>query len=238
MKLLINTGGKGERLYPLTKEIPKPLVKILDKPILHHLVDWAKKHEIKEIVMMNGYKGDKIKDYFKDGQNLGIHISHSDEPSPLGSGGAIKFAQKFVNDEFVYISGDLICAVNLKRIIDFHKKNNADITVLAHKSSHPHDSDILKIREDGSVEKFVSKHDDHTDAGDLCNAGLCVMHPKILSLMDKEVFTFETYLYPKILQHNLRFFVYHSEEFISDMGTFDRLKKCEDFMKNNSHLFT
>lgn len=237
MRLFINTGGKGERLYPLTKEIPKPLVRIRDKSVLHHLVDWAKKYDIKEIVMMNGYKTEKIREYFKDGQYLGVNIFHSDEPYPLGSGGAIKFAQKHVNGEFVYISGDLLCTVNLKKMISFHKKNNADMTILVHKSDHPHDSDILKIKEDGRVEKFVSKHDDHTGTDDLSNAGLCIMHPKITELMDKEIFTFETYLYPKILEKNLRFFAYHSEEFISDMGTFDRLKKCEDFMRQNPHLF-
>ena len=92
MKILINAGGKGERLYPLTKDIPKPLVRIADKPILHHLVNWAKKQGIKEIVMLNGYKADKIIDYFKDGKDFGVNIFHSIEPYPLGSGGPIRFA--------------------------------------------------------------------------------------------------------------------------------------------------
>ena len=222
---------------PLTKEIPKPLVKVADKPVLHHLIDWAKKYDIKEIIMMNGYKADKIIEYFKNGENFNMKIYHSNEPYPLGSGGAIRFAKNFIDKEFTYISGDLLCAVDLKKMIEFHKKNNADITILVHKSSHPHDSDILKIDKEGKVEKFVSKHDDHTGVGDLSNAGLCIMSPKILDLMAEEVFTFETYLYPKILENKMRFYGYNSEEFISDMGTFERLKKCEDFIKNNNKLF-
>ncbi|MDO8509329.1 MAG: nucleotidyltransferase family protein [Nanoarchaeota archaeon] len=237
MKLLINTGGKGERLYPLTKDIPKPLVKVVDKPVLHHLVDWAKKHGVNEVVMMNGYKSEKIIEYFGNGENFGLKIIHSNEPYALGSGGAIKFAKNNIDGEFAYISGDLLCAVDFNKMLDFHKKNNSEMTVLVHKSSHPHDSDILKIDSSGKVERFISKHDDHTDAGDLSNAGLCIMSEKILNLMEKEIFTFETYLYPKVLENGINFYGYNSEEFISDMGTFDRLKKCEDFVKSNQHLF-
>ncbi len=237
MKLLINTGGRGERLMPLTKDIPKSLVKIVDKPVLHHLINWAKKQDIRDIIMLNGYKAEKIIEYFKDGKEFDINIAHSIEPSPLGSGGSIKFAKPHINSEFAYISGDLLCAIDFKKMLIFHKKNKADITVLVHKSSHPHDSDILKINEEGMVERFISKHDDHNGAGDLSNAGLCIMHPKILDLMDKEVFTLETYLYPRIIQNNLGFFAYDTDEFIADMGTFDRLKKCEDFVVKNLHLF-
>jgi len=238
MKLFINTGGKGERLYPLTKDNPKPLVPISNKPVLHYLVEWAKKYEIKEIIMMNGYKAEKIIDYVKDGKDFGINIVHSNEPRPLGSGGAIKFAKKHIDEEFVYISGDLLCAVDLKKMINFHKNHNADMTVFLHKSNHPHDSDILEINKDGKVERFISKDEKQNKTGNLSNAGLCIINPKILDLMDKDEFTLETYLYPKILEKNMRLFGYVSEEFISDMGTFDGLKKCETFLIDNKQLFS
>lgn len=233
MKLFINTGGKGERLYPLTKDIPKPMVKVAGKPILHHLIDWAKNNSIDDFVLMNGYLADKVIDYFKNGENFGVNIAHSTEPYPLGSGGPIKFAKSHIDDRFAYISGDVFCSVDFKKMLEFHEKNNADITVHVHKSSHPHDSDILQIDETGKVLKFISKHEDHTGTGDLSNSGLCIMEPIILSLMDKEAFTFETYLYPKILENELRFFAYHTEEFIFDVGTMERLKKCEEFLLAN-----
>ncbi|MBI2631631.1 NDP-sugar synthase [Candidatus Pacearchaeota archaeon] len=238
MKLLINTGGKGERLYPLTKNIPKPMVNVAGKPILHHLIDWAKTNLLNDIVLMNGHLADKVIDYFKDGKNLGVNITHSTEPYPLGSGGPIKYAKNFIDDRFVYISGDVFCAINFEKMLAFHEKNNADITVHVHKSSHPHDSDILQIDETGKVQKFISKHDDHTGAGELSNSGLCIMEPIILGLMDKEVFTFETYLYPKILENGLGFFAYHTEEFIADIGTPERLKRCEDFIISHPEIFS
>src|SRR3989344_4104118 len=85
LKLFIAAGGKGERLYPLTKDIPKPMVPICGKPVLHHLVDWAKENNICEIIMLSCHFSEKIIDYFKDGREFGIKIHHSSDPYPLGS---------------------------------------------------------------------------------------------------------------------------------------------------------
>jgi len=184
MKLFINTGGKGERIrlltYLSTDDLPKPMVEICGKPVLHHLVDWAKSNEINEIVMMNGYKHEKIMEYFGDGSKFGVKISYSNEPHALGSGGPLKFAKNHIDGRLIHISGDHLCDINLKKMIEFHEKNNSQITVLAHKSSHPQDSDILNIDENGKVKRFISKHDDHNDAGDLTNAGLAIIEPEII----------------------------------------------------------
>jgi GDP-4-dehydro-6-deoxy-D-mannose reductase len=233
MRLFINTGGKGTRLYPLTKDMPKPMVEICGKPVLLHLVEWAKKYGIKEIVMMNGFRADVVQDYFGDGSKFGVTIFHSNEPYPLGSGGPISFAKKYINGRFAYISGDHLCEVDFHKMITFHQDKNADMSILVHKSSHPHDSDILQLNDDSKVVKFVSKHDDHAGAGDLSNSGLCIIEPKIVELMDKEVFNFENYIYPKVLEKGWKLYGYHSEEFMADMGTPKRLKKCEDHLKKS-----
>jgi len=228
MRLFISTGGKGERLYPLTKDIPKPLVNVAGKPILHHLVDWAKGQGISDIVMMNGHMAEKIVEYFGQGNNFGIPIIHSIEPYALGSGGPLKFASKHINGTSAYISGDLVCNVNLKKMELFHQVKKSHMTALVHPSSHPEDSDILKLSEEGRVIKFISKNEDHKDAGILSNAGLCIFGPEIISLMDREIFNFENYLFPKILQSSLRFFGYQTEDFIHDTGTLERLRRCEE----------
>lgn len=231
MKLFINAGGKGLRLGDLTKDIPKPMVPIYGKPVLHHLVDWAKIQGITEIIMMNGYKDGKIVNHFKDGKNFGIKISHSVEDKPLDSGGPIKLAEKHVDGRFAYISGDHICDLDLRKMISFHEDKEADMSVLVHKSTHPHDSDILQLDSDSKISRFVSKHEKNREGiGDLSNSGLCIIEPKIIKLMDKEVFNFENYIYPKALDSKLRLFGYHSEEFMHDMGTIDRIKRCEDYL--------
>ncbi len=230
MNIFISTGGKGNRLGDLTKDLPKPLVPILGKPVLHHLVDWAKLNGFKDIILLNGYKSEKIVDYFGDGKKFGVNIVHSNEPEPLDSGGALKFAERYIDGPFVYISGDHLCEVNLKKMIEFHNYHNSDITILVHKSSHPEDSDILQIDENGKVVKFVSKHEDHTGAGDISNSGLCIIEPSIVPLMDKRIFNFENYIYSKMLDKNMALVAYQSDEFIADMGTPTRLKKCEDHL--------
>lgn len=232
LKIFINTGGKGERLYPLTKDIPKPLVAICGKPVLHHLVDWAKSYGINDIVLMNGHMAEKIIEYFGDGSKFAVNIIHSNEPYPLGSGGPLKFARKYIDGRFVHISGDQLCDIDLKKMLEFHEKNNSQITVLVHKSTHPYDSDVIDIDENGNVLRFISKHDDHTGAGDLTNAGLAIIEPEILDLMEEEVFNFENYLYPILLKKNISFYAYNTDEFIHDMGTVERLKKCEDYLND------
>jgi len=234
MKLFINNGGIGKRLLPLTKDIPKPMVEINKKPVLHHLIDWAKREGIEEIVMMNGYKAEKIEEYFGDGEKFKINITHSNEPYALGSGGAVKFAERCINARFVYISGDHICDVNLENMIKFHEKNYADLSILVHESTHPEDSDILQIDNNGKVNKFISKYEEYTEEyGRLSNSGLCIIERNIINLMDKEKFNFENYLYPKVIENNLRFFAYESSEFMADMGTFERLERCSKYLKDN-----
>jgi mannose-1-phosphate guanylyltransferase / phosphomannomutase len=232
MRLFIAAGGKGKRLGHLAKDIPKPMVSVLGKPVLHHLIDWAKKNNISEVVMLNGYLSRKIVDYFKEGSEFGIKIIHSNETEPLDSGGAIRLAKKYVDGRFVYISGDHICEVNLNKMLTFHTHHKADMTFLVHKSSHPWDADLVTVGANGEVLKFVSKYEDHTGAGDLSNSGLCIIEPSIVELMDIEKFNFENYIYPRALLAGLNLRAYQSEEFMADMGTPERLKKCEDYLRS------
>jgi len=234
---MINVGGKGKRLMPLTKNIPKPLVKLNGKPVLEHLVEWAKESGITEVVFLTGHLADKIKNHFGDGSKFGIKIEYSNEDMPLGSGGAIKNARKFVNGTFAYISGDLYTEVNLKKMIQSHKNKNAIMSVLLHKSNHPQDSDILQINDNEEVVKFISKHDDHTGAGEMGNAGLAIMEPEVFDYMKEDVFTFETYLYPKLINSDKFVHGYVSEEYTRDIGTFERLLKTEKYMNAEGAIF-
>lgn len=231
MKLFINAGGKGIRLYPLTINTPKPMIKINGKPVLHHLVDWAKSYGIKDFVFMTGFRADIIKDYFKDGKDFGVNIVHSIEPYPLGSGGSIKFAQQYIDDTFIYINGDSICKVDLNKMIDFHKKNNADMTIFVSKTDYPIEKDTIEIDENFNVKKIHLKNTDKDPRLNLANKGLCIIEPKILSLMDKKVFNFEHEIYPKMINNGMKLLVYHTNEFMEDMGTPELLKICEDFLK-------
>jgi len=237
MKLFINVGGKGTRLGSLTQDIPKPMILINDKPVLEHLIEWAKANGITEIVLLSGHLHNVIEDYFGDGSKFGVKITHSVETKPLGSGGAVKNAKKYVDGTFCLISGDVVCDIDLNKMIkSHHSSKDAIITILVHESSHPHDSDILKIDDAHRVVKFVGKKDDHTDAGTLSNAGLFIIHPELFYFMDEEQFTFETFLFPKLLSAGKYLNAYVTDEYFHDMGTPERLEKAKKILQKRKNI--
>ena len=228
MKLFINAGGKGTRLYPLTKNIPKGMITLAGKPILHHIIDWGKKNEINEIVIMSGYLADNITNYFKDGKEFGVKITHSIEQKPLGTGGAIKFAEKHINDTFAYINGDQICTINLKKMLAFHREHNAMITAFT-EDKNISEADTLEVDTEGKVTDFITKFDPSI-RGRLVNRGLCIIEPKILELMDKEEFNFENDMYPKIIKRGWKLMAYTSGEDMINIESLEQLKQCEKYL--------
>lgn len=231
MKLFVNAGGKGKRMGALTAGTPKPMLMLNNKPILEHLINWAVTNNFTEVVLLCGYKHEIIRSYFDNGSNFGIKILYSIEPEPLGSGGSIKFAEKFIEDTFAYINGDLFCMVDFTKMLSSHNSSEAVITILLHESSHPEDSDVLQLDNNNRVQKFISKHDPHSDCGNLTNAGLCIISPEVLKYMKRKAFTFETYIYPALLDSGEYINGYVSNEFIKDIGTVERLNEVESMLK-------
>lgn len=237
MQLLINTGGKGTRLYPLTIDLPKPMLPIEGKPVLEHLVAWAKQYGITEIIMLNGFKHEMIEEYFGDGTKFGISIKHSNEPKPLGSGGPLKYVhdQGLISktEPVIFISGDVICHVNLNKMIDFHKKHNAILTILVHKSDHPQDSDLIQIDQQARVTSMIKKGtlQPGQQFQNLTNAGLTILEPKVFDYLTDEKFTYEHYVYPKLIQAGEPVYGYDTNEYIKDMGTPQRLEKVTKYLQ-------
>src|SRR3989344_9462114 len=125
MKAIILAGGLGERLRPLTLNTPKPLLLVKGKPIVQRSIENLKKHGIKDIILSVGYKAEKIKDYFLDGEKFGVNISYNIEESPLGTGGAVKeIVKKYsIKNDFVLVWADNLTDVNVKQLIAEHERN-------------------------------------------------------------------------------------------------------------------
>lgn len=131
MKAVILAGGYGKRLRPYTDEIPKPLIKVGGKPIIEYQVEWLRRQGIDRFLFLVGYKRDKIMEYFGDGGRFNISIEYSIEEEPLGTGGAIKNAEKYLADEemFLVVNGDILTDL---RILPLYNELNEDaIGVLA-----------------------------------------------------------------------------------------------------------
>ena len=157
MQAIILSGGRGERLDPLTSFCPKGMIKVNGKPLLEYHLEWLKNYGIKKVIFACGYLSEEIQDYFQDGKKFSIEITYSIEDEQLGRGGAINRAWEMLNlDEmFIVTNGDIYTEMNLKKAINFHKSQSgkATICLFPYKSSYG----IVNFNDNNQVEKFNEK---------------------------------------------------------------------------------
>ena len=113
MQAIILAGGAGTRLRPLTEQVPKPMLPVMNRPLMEHIIHLLKKHNITDIGVTLGYKPDVIKQYFKNGSEFGVKLTYFTEPEPLGTAGSVKTAERFLDDTFLVVSGDALTDCNL-----------------------------------------------------------------------------------------------------------------------------
>lgn len=129
MKAVVMAGGEGSRLRPLTINRPKPMVPLVDRPVIAHIFELLKLHGITEIIVTVQYLANVIQDFFGDGSSYGVHIEYSVEETPLGTAGSVKNARRFLQEPFVVISGDALTDINLTNVIQYHLEKQALVTV-------------------------------------------------------------------------------------------------------------
>lgn len=234
MKAVIAAGGQGTRLSSIARDIPKPMVKVVGKPILEYQINCLKENGVKEIYILIGYLGNVIKDYFKDGKPFGVNINYVEERQPLGSAGSLYFLREELKEDFIFIYGDLMFDVYFKRMIDFHKKHDSHITLLSHPNSHPYDSDLIISNDDNLVLKIDSKHNVRQYFyHNLVNSGVYVLSNKIFNKYFKQLkkVDFEKDIVVNEVT-NKTVFSYRSTEYVKDAGTPERYYSvCEDVEK-------
>lgn len=157
MKAIIMAGGIGSRLRPLTDGIPKPMVPIIDKPVMECIIELLKSYEITDIGVTVGYKKEKIIDYFKDGKQLGVNLTYFIENKPLGTAGGVKNAINFIDDEILIISGDAYTDINLSKLIKMHEKYNSKVTIASVLLNDARGFGLMKFNEKGEVTSFKEK---------------------------------------------------------------------------------
>ncbi len=227
-QLVIIAGGKGTRLG-LT-DIPKPMVKIKNKPILEHQINLAKKYGIEEVFILSGHMSDVIKKYFKDGQDFGIKIHHIIEPYPLGTAGCLKLAEPFLDEKFLLFYGDIVMDFDIKNFVKFNADYKDIIgSIVVHPNDHPYDSDLVEIDEQGLVRKFISKpHPSGRYYQNLVNAAVYLFSKKIFKYIENNKFQdFGKDILPEVVKQEERLAGYKSAEYIKDMGTADRFEKVK-----------
>lgn len=238
MDAVIMAGGKGTRLSSITKnEIPKPMVKIDEKPILEHQVILMKRYHIKKIYMIIGHLGETIREYFGDGSKWEMDIEYIEETEPLGTGGGLSLIKSMIEGDILLVYGDLMIDVSIMKMYQFHNEKKADVTLFAHPNSHPFDSDIILPDENEKIVGWMHKNEERPFAYHNCvNAGMYIFSQDFVKKyipdevrkrdLEKDI------IIPNIRENGI--FAYTSSEFIKDAGTPPRLLEVEDEFKEGA----
>ena len=233
---VIMAGGKGSRLLSITNdEIPKPMVPVDGKPLLEYQVEKLKTYGIKKIVMIVGHLGEKIVDHFKDGKNFGVEIDYIFEKEPLGTAGAFYYLKDKIDaKDFMLVFGDVFFDMDFDRMEDFHFKNSALTTLLAHPNGHPYDSDLIQTDDNGRVIGFDSKHNVRDYWYDnMVNAGMYIINKRLLDLVKEPVKTdFEKDILANQVKLGANIYAYHTPEYVKDVGTVDRINATVEELKS------
>ena len=233
---VIMAGGKGSRLRSITNdEIPKPMVPVDGKPLLEYQVEALKEYGIKKIVMIVGHLGEKIMDHFKDGKDFGVDIDYIVEKEPLGTAGAFYYLKdKTEAKDFLLVFGDVFFDIDFDRMEDFHFKNAALTTLLAHPNGHPYDSDLIQTDDNGKVIGFDSKNNVRDYWYDnMVNAGMYIINRELLELVGEPVkIDFEKDILANQVKNGANIYAYHSPEYVKDVGTVDRINATVEELKN------
>lgn len=250
MKVVIMAGGKGTRIASVKSDVPKPMIELCGKPILEWQIENLKTCGLTDIIIVVGYLGNVIQEYFGDGSKFGVNIDYFVEESPLGTAGAL-FKMNLTED-FLLMCGDIILDVDFNRFIEFHTKKRAWASLMAHPNGHPYDSsllvtEILPPQELGKlpidthqVIRWMNKEDERLYYKNRVNAGIEIISPELLRHTMKNFVPRHPDTPDKVdldrdvLKPNIksgRIYAYDTPEYIKDMGTPDRYYEVEEDIK-------
>ena len=252
MKVVIMAGGKGTRIASVQSDVPKPMIPIAGKPILEWQIENLKASGLTDITLVIGYLGHVIQEYFGDGSKFGVSIDYFVEDTPLGTAGAL--FKMNLQEDFLLLCGDVIIDVDFNRFIEFHKRNNAWASLMAHPNGHPYDSSLLVTATDYTdvkdgglpvdthrVVRWMNKEDERIYYKNRVNAGIEIISPELLNETMKHFVPRHPATPDKIdldrdvLKPNIssgRIYAYDTPEYIKDMGTPDRFYEAEEDIKS------
>ncbi|ASC73122.1 nucleoside-diphosphate-sugar pyrophosphorylase [Halomicronema hongdechloris C2206] len=229
MRAVLMAGGSGTRLRPLTCDLPKPMVPILNRPISEHIIDLLKRNDIEEIIATVHYLPDIMRDYFQDGKEFGVQMTYAvEEDQPLGTAGCVKNIADLLDDTFLVISGDGITDFDLKAAIDFHKKQGSKATIVLTRVPNPIEFGVVIVDEEWRIRRFLEKPSTSEIFSDTVNTGTYILEPEVLDYLpaDQEC-DFSKHLFPLLLEKGEPIFGYIAEGYWCDVGHLDAYREAQ-----------
>ncbi len=220
-------GGRGTRMGTISESIPKPMLPLLGKPVLEHILLQCKSNAITNICLITGHLGHVIKNYFKDGSRWHLSIEYFEEEEPLGTTGAFKFLENELPETFWIFYGDVIFDADLIQMVRYHRDKKAEMTIAVHPNDHPYDSDLIVTDSTGRVLRVHSKpHTRHLKARNLVNAALYLTEKNVIRHLPYGKSDWGRDQLP-LLTKKIPVYAWRTTEYIKDIGTPDRIKKVE-----------
>lgn len=227
MKAVIMAGGEGSRLRPLTCTLPKPMAKILGKPIIEYIFDVLCVSGVTDAAVTLGYLPHIIEENYENGyKNMNLEFFREEEP--LGTAGSVKNAASGFREPFVVISGDALCNFDIKKIMDYHKASGAKITIVATDTDNPCEYGVVKVDKENRVLGFVEKPSWTQAVANLANTGVYIVNPECMELIPKnKKYDFAADLFPLMLERDMPIYCYHTADYWCDVGNIEAYLKCQ-----------
>ncbi|MFL5918200.1 MAG: sugar phosphate nucleotidyltransferase [Gaiellaceae bacterium] len=227
MKAVVMAGGEGTRLRPLTSNQPKPMVSIVGKPCMEHILELLREHGMTDVIVTVAFLPQAIRSYFGEGDTLGMSIGYSVEESPLGTAGSVRLAARQLDETFLVISGDALCDLDLSKLVAFHKKRGAAVTIGLKAVDNPLEFGIVVTDDEGRIERFLEKPSWGQVFSDTINTGIYVLEPEVLKHVPSDrPYDFSKELFPYLLEMGRPLYGYVMDGYWQDIGNLDQYRQA------------
>ncbi len=230
---MILAGGEGTRLRPLTSNVPKPIVRLVDRPFISFMLEWLRGHGVEEVILSCGFMAERVRGVLGDGHGLGIRLRYVEEPEPRGTAGAVKLAEPMLEERFLMLNGDVLTDIDLGAQLAQHEATGARATLALVPVADPSAYGLVVLGEAGRVTDFVEKPSSGRLPSNLISAGAYVLEREVLELVapDRKV-SIEGEIWPLLVGEGL--YGFPSESYWMDIGTPDRyLQGTFDILEGN-----
>lgn len=227
MKAVILIGGEGTRLRPLTYKTLKCMVPIANRPFIEYQFAMLKKHGINEVVLSVCYMPGKVKKAVGNGRKYGLKVRYAVEKTPLGTAGAIKNCEKYLDDTTVILNGDVLTGIDISALAGFHKKSGSAATIALHEVEDPSAYGLVISEENGRVKSFLEKPKEKQPGGNWINAGLYVFSKEALAIIPAgQNVSVERETFPAIIEKTGKLFSHRQKEYWIDIGKIEKYKQA------------
>jgi mannose-1-phosphate guanylyltransferase/phosphomannomutase len=229
VKAVVMAGGEGTRLRPMTASQPKPMLPVVNKPIMEHVLRLLRKHGFDETVVTVQFLASMVRNYFGDGEDFGMTLQYATEDTPLGTAGSVKNAEDALRDEpILVISGDALTDIDLTEMVKFHRDNNALVTVGLTRVPDPLEFGIVIVDDDGRIQRFLEKPTWGQVFSDTVNTGIYVMEPEVLAEVPVgEVVDWSHDVFPRLLERGAPLYGWVADGYWEDVGSHESYLKAQ-----------